>query len=388
MPRTPGDIERAIERSDPEEKWYGEEGILHRIGLDGGRYFAKRWRGKHYEGELAGRSVTYSEENMQTPVSPFWHKVKFYESKLIHDAFPDSTLEMSVAHDPRITSDSDGDVQFAPDTGRPVTVTRDVAGDPKLRAERDRIVREAYDEVWASRAPNADGVMQHERETGAFYRADISMAERFGRELFPQIVSHDRDMQKWMARNIEAVQRVHPKSELLDLLEAGLVPIHPGVNFIPTAESDPERGPKGVYLELAVGDLERLRAKLHERCSDDACRAQIDRRIERYAMYRVLDDLHDGIFVDQHLLGGTDALNDREVMNAAFQMLRAVQERIERDGIAHAETWLSDVREHLRLLWHKTVRAGEGQKHAMLGIFETIRAEISGGMDRAQERAA
>src|SRR3990167_9953533 len=104
MPRLPGDIEHAIGESDPEEKWYGEEGILHRIGLHGDRYFAKQWRGKHYAGEHSGLSVSYAETSGRTPVSPFWHKVKYYEAKLIHDAFPDRTLEMSVAYDPRITS--------------------------------------------------------------------------------------------------------------------------------------------------------------------------------------------------------------------------------------------------------------------------------------------
>lgn len=388
MPRIPGDIERAIGRSNPEEKWYGEEGILHRIGLDDGRYFAKQWRGKHYEGERAGRSVTYAEDSRHSPASPFWHKVKFYEAKLVHNAFPDSTLEMSVAYDPRITPDADGGATFTPDVGRPTTVTREVEGDSKLRAERDVIVSDAYDEVWASRAPNEEGVMRQLRSCGAFHLADIAMAKRFGRELLPPIVSHAEDMRTWTARNIEAVRREYPTSELLDILEAGLIPVHPGVNFIPTVESDPERGPKGVYLELVIGDLDRLRTKLHERCGDDACRAQVDRRIERYAMYRVLDELYDGIFIDQTLLGPTDVLNDPDVMNAAFQMLRAAQERIEREGIAHADGWLADVRKHLLHVWHRTIRAEEGQKQAMLAVFEAIRAEVSGGADHAQERAA
>lgn len=388
MPRLPRDIERAIGRSDPEEKWYGEEGILHRIGLDDGRYFAKQWRGKHYEGEQAGRSVTYAEERGFSPASPFWHKVKFYEAKLVHDAFPDSTLEMSVAYDPRITPDADGGATFIPDAGRPVTVTREVEGDPKLRAERDDIVSDAYDDVWASRSPDAWGVMRTKHQSGAFYRADVAMAERFGRELFPPIVSHAADMRTWTTRNIEAVRGWYPKSELLEMLEAGLIPVHPGVNFIPTAESDSLRGPKGVYLELVIGDLDRLRAKLHERCGDDACRAQVDRRIERYAMYRVLDEIYDSIFIDQSLLGPMDILNDPEVMNAAFQMLRAAQERIEREGIAHADRWLADVRRPLVHLWHHTVRAEEGQKQAMLKVFETIRQAVSGSSGSTESLAA
>lgn len=370
------------------EKWYGEEGILYRIGLDDGRYFAKQWRGKHYEGEQSNRSVTYAEDSKRSPASPFWHKVKFYEAKLIHDAFPDSTLKMSIAYDPRITPDADGGATFTSDAGRPVTVTRDVEGDPGLRAERDRIIKNAYDEVWLSREPDDKGVMQSRRECGAFYLADIAMAQRFGHELFPPIVSHAADMPAWTKRNMENVMLHYPKSELLEILEAGLVPVHSGVNFIPTAESDPERGPQGVYLELVIGDLDRLRARIHERCNDDACRAQIDRRIERYAMYRVLDELYDGIFIDQAILGPTDVLNDPEVMNAAFQMLRATQERIERDGVAQSVVMLSLTRKRLEHIWHHTIRAEEGQKRAMLNVFEAIRTEVSGGAGRAQDRAA
>ncbi|MDP3771432.1 MAG: hypothetical protein Q8R16_03980, partial [bacterium] len=342
-------------------------------------------RGKHYEGERAGRSVSYSEESSHTPVSPFWHKVKFYEAKLIHDAFPDSTLEMSVAYDPRITPDADGGATFTPDVERPVTVTHEVEGDPGVRAERDRIIREAYDQVWASREPDEDGVMRTKRESGAFHLADIAMAQRFGFELMP-MVSHDRDLHAWIPKNIQWIRSVNPTSDIIPMLEAGLIPIHAGVNFVPTAESDPERGPRGVYLELAVGDLERLRTKLHERCGDEACRTQINRRIERYAMYRVLDDLYDSIFIDQHLLGATDVLNDPEVMNAAFQMLRVAQERIERDGLARADVWLSDIREHLRALWHRTARSAD-HKQAILAVFEAIRTEVAGGADGVQERA-
>ncbi|MBI4449571.1 hypothetical protein HY634_00770 [Candidatus Uhrbacteria bacterium] len=391
MPRLPGDIERAMGQSDPRETWYGEEGILRRIGLDDGRYFAKRWRGKHYEGEHAGRSVSYSEESGRTPVSPFWHKVKFYETKLIHDAFPDSTLEMSAAYDPRIVPGADGDAQFMPGTGRPVTVTREVEGDLKLRAERDRIVRAAYDEVFEHRAPNTHGELQQHQGTGAFYRADMAMAERFGRELLGPLVSHDEHLRdKWVDRNIENVRHWYPGSDVLEILEAGLIPIHAGLNFIPTAEPDPERGPQGVYLELAVGDLERLRAKLHAQCADDACRTKIDRRIERYAMYRVLDDLYDGIFIDQHFLNETDALNDSNVMNGAFQMLRAVQERIERDGLADADVWLTDLRDRLRHFWHRTARGvgADEHKRVMLEVFEAIRTTIAGSADGAQDRAA
>lgn len=154
MPKLPREIQRGIE-FQTEKKIVGEEGISHKITLDEQKYWAKRWHSRHYH-EVYKQGPVYAEHSdWKTSVSPFWHKVILYETKLAHDALPDLILRIEASHDPRLHA-SGIDVDYK--AGRPVTLTRDVVSDPSLRAVRDELVETVYADASKMRVHDEQGV--------------------------------------------------------------------------------------------------------------------------------------------------------------------------------------------------------------------------------------
>ncbi|PIR77323.1 MAG: hypothetical protein COU30_03110 [Candidatus Magasanikbacteria bacterium CG10_big_fil_rev_8_21_14_0_10_38_6] len=130
------------EKKEPDE--IGEEGILTKIELpiptktktndDTETYFAKQW---------------YDNQERQTPdkahpekggelMSPYFHKIKYYESQLIHKALPEQTIRIEAAYDPRI--DTQG--QFsATKKDFPVTITKEVNAPPKQKKKETKSLK-------------------------------------------------------------------------------------------------------------------------------------------------------------------------------------------------------------------------------------------------------
>lgn len=112
MPILPAETQRKIQRREREfggPDRMGEEGILHIVASGDERYFAKQWY------TVSEKRLTNEPAEGTSPASPYWHKVKFYEGKLIQEAFPDIAVEMAAAYDPRLQKNA---------AGRMVTLTK------------------------------------------------------------------------------------------------------------------------------------------------------------------------------------------------------------------------------------------------------------------------
>ncbi len=326
MPLLPSEIERAILNKKPE--MVGEEGVLYSIPLRNEAYFAKQWRGKHF----VDATATYSVESGKTPVSPYWHKVKFYEQALIHQAFPENSVKMSAAYDPRIHKDtSSSEWKFDPDNGRPVTVIVEVRGDESLQALRDQIIKDGYKGMYATQEADKKGMMRRtknpwiETEDQSTLEKTVSdtddkIRKLLGKELVvplydPKEPKNSITLLKWLA------EQKNKDSILCRFFDHGLVPVHPEFNFIPTAPSD-SGGPKGVFLEVTILDPQALLNKLLDTHPSQEERNLISKKMNTYLLYRKLDEIYDQIFAKQYTAEIEDPiLINPEVKNAVFQVL-------------------------------------------------------------------
>lgn len=184
MPILPNEVrgkiqQRRIERINIPDR-LGEEGILHLVNFNEERYFAKEWY------TISEKRLHMSIESGGSPASPYWHKVKTYESHLIHAVVPELTLRVAASYDPRITKDNGGEYQFAYQTGRPVHVTPEVKADPVLQEQRDAVIVPTYAHMLGYHDETHHGWYATPDERANFYRviaeADEQLEALFGQE--------------------------------------------------------------------------------------------------------------------------------------------------------------------------------------------------------------
>lgn len=352
MPLLPRSVEAGLANQKPEI--IGEEGVLYKIPLRNEVYFAKQWRGKHF----VDAPVTYSVESGKTPVSPYWHKVKFYEGALVHQAFPESSIEMAASYDPRIKrSAPSGDWAFDKEGGRPVTVTLEVKGDKDVQALRDEIIRAGYARMYAAQEPDRKGVMRKKRmwveeemRTGsesAVGDTDDKVRKLLGDELHVGLYNPAHPKESLERLQLLA-EKHHPNSLLIPFFEHGLVPVHPEFNFIPTRAPDAS-GPKGVFLEVAIIDHEVLLEKLLEKASSPEEKVLLKRKMNRYLLYRKLDEIYDELFFDRYNPRVKDPrLENADLHNAVFQLLEAIKRHAETLPAKNVGAFLSTMSDRLR----------------------------------------
>ncbi len=327
MPLTGESIGRAMrENKQPLKK--GEEGILHPIQLSDQEYFAKVWRGKHFDNYS---SLSYETEANKTSVSPFWHKVKFYEGVLLSDAFPEQTLRVHAAFEPRIKNEPDK-VSFTYESGRPITVTKKVQGEEGVQKKRDEIMDAFYDDHLPSFKPDEKGILRNPDVYASILKiadADIKMQSIFGKILSFQNF-REKNPTESLLRIAQEIRAEYPKSSLAEMCESGLVPAHPTFNFIPTKENN-EHGPQGVFIEVAIADLDLLRKKLLSTCESEKDRSSVERKIGRYVLFSTLDKIYDNLFISQHKASAPPSLrNDSAVVNEVWKKLELARQKIDK----------------------------------------------------------
>lgn len=327
---TPEMIQRNIVEDEQERK-YGEEGILSRIELNQKSYFAKQWRGKHYEGGNINVSYSYDEKMDFSPVSPFWAKLKYYESSLLNQALPGLTIDIATAFDPRIKKNEKGDLEFDFTKGLPVTLSKDVEGDPSLRADRDKIIDSTYEEYFDHFEPDENGILRSKNFLSSLqvlFRADAAMQERFGKEF--SLNEFDWDNVSASFRRLkEKVVAINPDSPIVEMLDAGVMPTHPEFNFIPTQET--ERGVEGVFIEVAIADLDRFYDHLLKDVDTPKRQQKIKNRFNRYVLLRKLDQIYDELLVSMNYGDKESVTRDKEVVNEVFRILNELLNKATKD---------------------------------------------------------
>lgn len=335
MPILPGETQRKIkrrhlERGGPDRM--GEEGILHIVTVGDERYFAKQW---YNVGEK--RLITDPASETST-ASPYWHKVKFYEEKLINAAFPDVTVQMAAAYDPRIQKNPAGQYEFDYSAGRPVTLTKEVKADAALMQQRDAITNPLYDHMLSYHQVTQYGYSATPDERREFYRliteANDKLDQLFGNEAMALnfTVSGQappRDITINNAREIaqRASVKNYPNSLLARFWRYGILAIHPQVNFIPEGKDAITNTVQGRYIELGIFDIDRF----IQQWQQDHTQAEMDAllpKLKRYELARTLDDLFDRIVTKEYFEGDWTCYQP-EVKAAVFQVTEAIRRKCE-----------------------------------------------------------
>lgn len=361
MPILPAETHRKIERRDREvggPDRMGEEGILHIVTSGDERYFAKQWY------TVSEKRVTHDPAEGTSPASPYWHKVKFYEGKLIQAAFPDIAVQTAAAYDPRIQKNESGHYEFKDEAGRPVTLTKAVQPDEQLMRQRDAITEPLYDHMLGYHQQTQHGWYASPEERREFYRiiatADEDLKKLFGSDGFVLDLTLYGGPPPAGGVTIHTAKAIadrstmnnKPSDPLARLWRYGVIAVHPQMNFIPEGKDAKTQTVRGKYIEFGIFDLQRF-VQAWQRDHSTAETTALLPKLQRYELARVLDDLFDQI-TNRAYDGGAWRCNHPAVKAALFQVTEAIRQKYE----DYPST------EILRQLYEPTMNAVERIVHA------------------------
>lgn len=265
----------------------GEEGTLHRVTVEGADYWAKRWYRTH------NKPWSIPFDRNAAALSPFWARAVDARYRLIHALFPGETVEPVGAYDERVRQQDD-ESRFSLHDGKPVTITANVNGDRDKMAQRDVILAEMYPIVLGFRDRSMREISEV-KDDPLFgkWRREINrrLSAVLGRDVtMGEPVNHPSEYD----RRAEGVRALNPHSVIIDMVEAGIHPIHPEVNFFPGTPATHEREPHGTFLELDIHNLEKLRAAMEKKWQHDQDKlAETGRDWKDYVIASVLDRMFD-----------------------------------------------------------------------------------------------
>lgn len=291
------EIRKAVTaREDSETR--GEEGLLYKVKVpDIGEqvYWAKKW----YRTGRKGFSMPF--EVGGSLLSPFWHKLIELEGTIVHELFPNETIDTIGSYDERIRSGIAIYPSFNIMPGRPVTVSRETIGDPEITATRDEIMKHAYAVLLRHRDQSLrmHGSTSDKDPFFDKWRKDIN--REMVRVLGPEISLDDilfkvMDSDKLMNRLVENLRRRNPENIMADFFEAGISLSHPEVNFIPGSKDAHPRPPHGTFVEFAIADVEMLKGFVNQKY-DGPKRDKLLQKIQSYELHKLVDSLYDRIFL-------------------------------------------------------------------------------------------
>lgn len=313
----------------------GDEGIVHRVELEDRAYFVKHWYAAHPQTHgsepyylpattfLTQQGIDLEQlkpkpDTTQT-FSPFWAKLIHAEQGVIHTLFPEHTVAIEAAYDPRI--DATQDHTFDPRRGLPVTVSRAVEADPNKMPAIEAILEKVYNHI-----------AEHTTTTSVFDSTiDRTVLNALAKEIETitgehlHLESSDKKLTKkmdWLDLIIDYVKKVAPDSVLIDMLRAGILPMHPEINFIPTAEQK-SKPPHGVIIEAHIVNSQRLKKAIHKRPLDQ--RPGLLSDIGRFEKLRRADMLFDrwyGNIQDRLRMHRSHWCDDPAVASVLFELVQ------------------------------------------------------------------
>ncbi len=241
----------------------------------------------------------------------------FYAMSLIHDLFPDHTVGILGAADLRIRPNG-GVPEFLEHNGAPVTVLQRVAVDPSSASLIDSLVSGAYADFRAYQ----DGTLVDRSDTIASIRDrwDGRIIAEFGPELEDTLRKsggmQSMDRQSTVHTALRYAKKTQPHSVVTHMLEYGIVPSHPAMNFLPTERREGLR-PYGRFIELQIVDADRLRQRLETRGDAD----HELRKLRRFQIMQGLDFDYTLLLKDCH----QSVIDNPKVQLATYRYLRIVE---------------------------------------------------------------
>ena len=245
-----------------------EEGLLYRVSGEVGEGSVDHWVKKWYRSHEKAASAPI--EQGFSMLSPFWARQKELEIKLINELFPNCTVKMEGSHDERVEGNN-----FDLLKGRPATVTQHVETGNQ---EVFNIMMEIINETYGVLIPAKDKMMKSGGITltpnDPFFK---EWRERIDARI-QAVLGQDLDMGsvvsglEGFAKRVVELKKRNPNTTIIDLLEAGIVPIHTQLNFIPCNKDTHPRSPHGTFLEFRIYDVNKLSKTAEKTFGKDARR--------------------------------------------------------------------------------------------------------------------
>ncbi|MBI4407243.1 MAG: hypothetical protein HY565_01970 [Candidatus Kerfeldbacteria bacterium] len=311
-----------IRKRTPDKR--GEEGRIYFFGTPENPLVLKEWYRTH-------RQVKHeTEDAKRIPVSPFHHKAVFYEMTIIHELFPDHTVGIVGGVDPRLTTGSDGEIQFDPTADVPMTVTKRAQGDTELLKRYDAIVDAGYAIIHGLQ----DNGLTEDKKL-AMYLAGQAVDHAVVDEFGPELINGGADV----ATALATARAINPTSIIVKMLERGITPVHPQFNFVPRQAKVNDLPPYGTFVELRILDPQRLSASL----ANDPAGQTLKRKLARWQLFDRLDRAYLGLCE----LCPQQFVEDATVQRALVETLLVAQQQpnlinlpysMSGFGIQHAKT--------------------------------------------------
>ncbi len=281
-------IEAHIEQR-PEPDFIGEQGKLYRMNLGDSTVWVKKW-------------ISISPYHKQFPdaldgvnASPYWHEYIKIMYELIYEAFPEMTVSMYGSYDPRIVN-SAGERCFRLFPGRPTTVTHEAIGHPEHTAKYMALLKGAYQfRQWQLQALKDAGQYEPYHWGPAIKKWKSVVHRRvydlLGKDLHLGNIGKD-NKEEGFQRVLRKMRKESPGNVMIDLIEAGIYPVHPEVNFIPGTPATHSRPPHGTFIELELYDPEKLKIFMNTKLSEDpVALKQFEKKLVYFQLLKILDDL-------------------------------------------------------------------------------------------------
>lgn len=304
----------------------GEEGAL----FHNDAFWIKRWTYEH------GQNLEINDRHQEaSTIGPHYAKFQYYQNKLIHTLFSENTIDIVAGYDPRITKDEDGGHSFSLEGGKPTTVSKHVEVEGQIAEDYQDTVHSMYAETAGDyeaikRSQGGVDPELRERYDSTFDDVDDKLREMINAEEFKLYqgdfgdLTDPKVMEGFLRRLSTETRKINPKSPILEMLKAGVVPVHPSINFIPRESRDQSKKPDGTFLELKLFGFDRMEQYIRRlRRHDPEKHAKAQRMFEKFKIFNDINGMYDrllGEFLNHDKL---EYLDD-EVINLLYQLTEKV----------------------------------------------------------------
>ena len=340
-------IEEQIIEDQPTK--VADESSLYRVTVDNEAYWVKKWHKSQIDKRWMTLSKVVSEiDTKGSSTSPYFHELRKVEYGLIHQVFPNITVEMVDSYDERIANSEIDEIQFDMSSGKPTTVTKEVVGDHNLMLEREKIVDNSYVESERNLNMIKNRIIGvNDYRNGVLkvrHKVEDAMHKIFGHEL--SLPDRELKMKKWdkkVPHIIKRLQKQNPDNTIIELLKWGILPIFPEGNFIPGNKETHSQPPHGTFIELKIYDSDKFSKKIKTKLFSDQnhkLREKLTKDLSYFELYKKLDEtFYDVLFGANYTGDKKNWPYSPKIQTAVFKYLEAMKKdfssEINKDGIVN-----------------------------------------------------
>ncbi|MBI5412121.1 hypothetical protein HZA43_03005 [Candidatus Peregrinibacteria bacterium] len=305
----------------------GEEGYLYRIpsiAEPGSFDWAKRW----YRDQQLG--LRLNDEAGGSATSPNFHAMRALEYGLIHEALPSVTPNPRGGYDTRV-DDEALDILFRLAPGHPTTVAAEPPHDSERLKQLEKIKKDAYRALFTYKQSLVAGKRAVDLRNDHYVALLQSNTNDNIRALLgPDIKFPARSMDEFPYA-VSQMRRRNPQNPMIAMIEYGIFPQHPEMNFIPGNAQTHPASPHGTFIEPVLYDPSKLELKMRGRLGERSQGYKNFRnKFDLYLIYKRLNDLF-VLIVFKSNFGHYDSFKyDPSIIFEIYRLLEVAREAYEK----------------------------------------------------------